>query len=214
MMLGDPTIWVSRFRSVDNRFLKCVIRVWPKCVARLPSQPNEDSITTNLISILLKDPQARRLFHSLVFHYEPFGYMPNGEAYSKGQIDMALVLDQVGKYYLAYECKRLNVVYRDKKHSLAGTYVTNGLSRFIKEQYSESLSVGCMLGYVIDGNTSAAQSKVCAAITKEKSLIELTKEPTLQTPLGDLKRFLSRHRRPSNQDIEVRHALIPFSKNT
>ena len=91
------------------------------------------------------------------FQYEPFGYQSDGTAYSKGRIDMAVLLDQDRERYLAYECKRLNLTHSSRRSSLATLYVTKGLHRFVTEQYAEKLPVGYMLGYVLDGGRS-----VCA----------------------------------------------------
>ena len=167
MVVGNPAAWTERFRSLDVRFLERVTAVWSECLASLPSEPVEDAITINLVNILSKDRRARRLFHWLEFHFEPFGFTPDGMAYSKGEIDMALVLDGERERYLAYECKRLNVVRNGKRESLASRYVKEGLMRFVTEQYAESLPVGCMLGYVMDGDVSGAQSGIFAAIRGE-----------------------------------------------
>ena len=161
--------------------------------------------------ILSKDPQARRLFHWLEFQYEPFGYTSKGTAYSKGKIDMAVLLDQERERYLAYECKRLNVVRNGRKESLATPYVTEGLIRFVTEQYAENLPIGCMLGYVMDGDVTRAKSKVQAAIKSNKCNIGLTAGPVKNQKIGGVKRFLSRHLRSgSGNEIEIRHALLPF----
>ena len=211
MAIGDPTRWAERFRSLDVQFLECLVSVWPKCLAMLPKQPHEDTITINLVDLLRKDRQARRLFHWLAFQYEPIGHTPDGTAYSKGKIDMAVLLDQDHERYLAYECKRLNVVYNGKRNSLAGRYVTEGLIKFITEQYAERLPVGCMLGYVMDGNVSAARSTVYAAINRKRADIGLTNGPMKDQPIGRVGRFVSRHLRPADgQQIEIRHAFLPF----
>ena len=125
MLVGDPTHWIARFRSLDVRFLECVLAVWPRCVAVLPVEPDEDTITINLVDILSRDAKARRLFHHLAYQHEPFGYTADGWAYSKGKIDMALLLDQERERYLAYECKRLNVV-RNGRTRFAGDAVCAG----------------------------------------------------------------------------------------
>ena len=215
MVVGDPTTWTERFRSYDIHFIQCVLAVWPKCLGRLPSQPHEDIITINLVSLLSKDQLARRLFHWIEFHYEPFGYKSQGTAYSKGEIDIALILDRDRERYLAYECKRLNVVHNGKKSSLATPYVMEGLKRFVTEQYAENLPVGCMLGYVLDGNIQTAQSKIHEAIKIKKHDIRLTVGPVQDQPFGGAKRFFSRHLRSiSGQEIEIRHTLLPFPKST
>ena len=214
MMVGNPSAWTERFRSLDVRFLERVTAVWSECVAGLPAGPTEDTITINLVGILSKDRQARRLFHWLEYQYEAFGFMPNGTAYSKGRIDMALVLDGERERYLAYECKRLNVVRNGKRESLASRYVKEGLMRFVTEQYAESLPVGCMLGYVMDGDVSGAQSGIFAAIRGRAATTGLTSGPGADRPIGSAMRFFSRHRRRGiRHEIEIRHALLPFSQD-
>lgn len=208
---GGPATWTDRFRSLDTRFLQRVVAVWPRCVAMLPSQLQEDAITINLVHMLSKDPGARRLFHWLEFQHEPFGCAADGPAYSKGRIDMALFVDRGRDRYLAYECKRLNVVRQGRRHSLATLYVKEGLVRFVTEKYAENLSVGCMLGYVMDGDVEAAERKVHAAFDSQRSRIGLTAGPETDRSIGEVKRFFSRHlRAASGQEIEVRHALLPF----
>lgn len=211
-MLGDPTIWTKRFKSLDIRFLQCIVSVWPKCRAVLQNQPHEDTITFNLVTILRQDPEARRLFYWLEYHYDPVGYTPDGTAYSRGKIDMAVLLDQDHERYLAYECKRLNVVYRGRKATLASPYVTEGLMRFVTEQYAEQLPVGCMLGYIMDDDVSAAELNVFKAISRRKCDLALSHGPVRDNPVGNVRRFFSRHRRRADgQQIEIRHALLPFN---
>ena len=211
MPIGDSTHWVAQFRSLDARFLECVLAVWPKCVAALPEKPNEDTITINLVDILSRDVRARRLYHHLAYQHEPFGYTTDGWAYSKGKIDMALLLDQERERYLAYECKRLNVFRKGKTSSLAKPYVLKGMLRFITEQYAADLPVACMLGYVLNGNVNAAQTKVRAAIDSHSTAIGLVGKLTDSQPIGEIRRSSSRHCRPSNgSNIEIRHALLPF----
>ncbi|MCG8605709.1 hypothetical protein MJD09_12020 [bacterium] len=180
----------------------------------LTDQPDEDTITINLVHILSKDASARRLFHHLAYQHEPYGFTEEGIAYSKGKIDMALLLDQERERYLAYECKRLNVVYNGKKNSLATPYVMEGVFRFVTEQYAEGLPVGCMLGYVMDGNAPTAKTKVHAAMNANKRHIALTAGLEDDQSMGVVTRFFSRHLRPANlQEIEIRHALLPFPQS-
>ena len=211
MVIGNRAMWVDRFRSLDVRFLECVIAVWPRCLAVLPLQPGEDAITISLVATLSKDTNARRLFHHLAYQHEPFGYTAKGTAYSKGKIDMALLLDQDRERYLAYECKRLNVIRNGKKRSLATLYVREGIARFVSEKYAENLPVGCMLGYVLDGDVASAITKVQSAINANKHHSALTAGPEDDQSLGVVKRFSSRHLRAlSGEEIEIRHALLPF----
>ena len=209
---GNPAEWAEKFRSFDVQFLECVTAVWLECLSRLQNQPLEDEITTNLVDLLEKNPLARLMFHWIEYQYEPFGRMSGGKAYSKGRIDIAVFLDRERERYLAYECKRLNVESNGSTKSLAARYVMEGMNRFVTEQYAENLPVGCMLGYVMNGKVSVAQSKIYAAIRDESNRIGLTKGPVEEKPLGDVKHFSSHHiRTGSGTEIEIRHALLPFS---
>ena len=213
MLFGDPKNWTARFRKLDVRFLECVLAVWPRCRAVLPPNPDEDTITINLVGVLAKDAKARRLFHHLGYQHEPFGYTADGLAYSKGKIDMALLLDQERERYLAYECKRLNVGRISGVRSLATEYVKNGVIRFITEKYAAGLPVGCMLGYVMDGKVGKARSKVGAALDSQKTQVGLVGGPTDEQSVGSIRRFSSSHDRAMDGgQIEIRHALLAFPR--
>ncbi len=211
MLIGDPSYWAAKFRRLDVRFLERVVALWPRCLAALPPNPHEDAITISIVNAVSRDPEFRRLFHDLAFHHEPFGYTAEGWAYSKGEIDMAVLLDRERERYLAYECKRLNVIQGGKWSSLATPYMTKGVARFVSGQYAADLPVGCMLGYVIDGNVSTARAKLRAAFISHRERIALEWGPMDGQPLGAMGRFSSGHRRGSGgATIEIRHALLPF----
>lgn len=213
MMAGDPSYWVSRFTSIDDRLLARIIALWPQCLSLLPLSPVEDVITFNLRSLLTKDAEARLIFYHIEYQFEPEGFTPDGLAFSKGQIDLAVLLDQGCTRYLAYECKRLNVHYNEARRSLATPYVNEGVKRFITEQYAEGLPVGCMLGYVLDGDIGYARKRVHSAIDASKTEIGLTSGPDSITPIASVERFTTDHIRPkSGSVIHVRHSLLPFPK--
>ncbi|MYB36327.1 MAG: hypothetical protein F4Y26_02835 [Gammaproteobacteria bacterium] len=211
MAVGNASAWTARLRTLDERFLERVVALWPRCRDVLPDSPAEDTITENVVAVLSKDAQSRRLFHHVEYHYEPFGYTPEGFAFSKGEIDMAVLLDQERDRYLAYECKRLNVPRKGGTRSLATEYVRCGVRRFVTEKYAADLPVGCMLGYVLDGDTSTARTKVLAALEAPKNNAALLGKPRPERPIGAVHRFSSDHaRHPSGQQIEIRHALLPL----
>lgn len=209
MALGDSQAWASQFVSVDERLLERIAFVWPACVAVLPSQPKEDIITFNLVDLLWRDPVARSIGY-VECHFEPFGTCPNGAKFRKGIIDMAVVLDWDREHYLAYECKRLNVVHSGKRSSLATDYVTDGMMRFITEQYAEGLPIGCMLGYVMDGDIPFAMNQLENAITSQHALC-LISGPTSIAPTQSIERFITTHTRATTTTIEIRHALLPYT---
>jgi len=209
MLVGDAAAWATRFTTFDERFLERVIEVWPSCAAVLPGQPEEDAITINLIHHLGKDPVVRRLCHWIEYQYEPFGLAADGSRFSKGKIDLAVLFDRERERYLAYECKRLNVVNAGSRSSLATIYVTKGMMRFITEQYAEELPLGCMLGYVMDGDVAFALSRVDAAI-KAHPPLTLQDGPNTIAPIRGVSRFQTNHIRHGGASIELRHALLSF----
>ena len=64
---GKPATWAARLRSLDVRFVRSVLNVWPRCLRVLPDRPEEDVITFNLVQFLRKDPLVREWFHLVAF---------------------------------------------------------------------------------------------------------------------------------------------------
>lgn len=210
MLIGDAATWISRFKSFDTRLLQRLHFVWPSVQSVLEEQPEEDVITLNLVVALSKDEKIRRICHWLEFQFEPAGYKKTGAAYSKGKIDIAVFLDQTREVYLAYECKRLNVRHNGRRSSLATPYVSEGVMRFVTEQYAERLPMGCMLGYVIDGDVAFALKRVKNAIQVNKASIFLISGPSPTKAVQSIERFSTTHERPaSSSHIQVLHALLP-----
>lgn len=210
MLIGDVQEWVDKFVSFDDRFLERIAVAWTDCMAALPGQPREDDITINLVDRLAKDVVVRRLCHWVEYQFEPFGLAADGSKFSKGIIDIAVLFDWDRERYLAYECKRLNVINGGSRSSLASAYVTQGMMRFLTEQYAEHLPVGCMLGYVLDGDVPFASSRIADAIGGHVPLA-LAEGPTTLVAIEAIERFQTRHTRPTGSKIELRHAL--FSKS-
>jgi hypothetical protein len=210
MMIGDPQLWKDRFITIDERLLARILHLWPACLAPLPQQPDEDTITINLVHLLAKDPVVRSICHWVEYQYEPFGVHRNGARFSKGIIDLAVLLDWERETYLPYECKRLNVIHSGSRSSLATPYVGEGLIRFVTEQYAEGLPLGFMLGYVIDGDLAFALRQIHAAIDAQKVPLLLTDGPNSGAVVPGIERFATGHQRASKSQIEVRHVLLPF----
>lgn len=210
MIVGDPQDWKDKFVTVDERVLQRVLHLWPTCVGLLPGQPEEDTITINLVDLLSKDAVMRRICHFVAYQHEPFGTHPDGAKFSKGKIDIAILFDQERERYIAYECKRLNVIHSGRA-SLATPYVKDGMMRFLTEQYAEGLPVGCMLGYVMDGDLPFAVAQLNAAIETEKVPLGLASGPNTVPSIPALVRFSTTHKRSTNAMLEMRHALLAFS---
>jgi hypothetical protein len=211
MVLGDPQHWKDRFVTLDERFLGRILHHWPSCIALMPGQPEEDTITINIVDLLSRDAIVRRICHFVGYQHEPFGTDPSGAKFSKGKIDIAVLVDRERERYLAYECKRLNVISNGGRSSLATRYMKDGMMRFLTEQYAEGLPVGCMLGYVMDGDIPFALKQVNAAIEAEKLMLALISGPTTGPAVPPTARFTTQHNKTSSSSIELRHILLPFT---
>ena len=209
MVLGDRGHWAAQFRAWDELFLGCVIRVWWSCVARLPNNSNEDAITAALVVSLSRDATARGLFWC-EYQFVPIAYTDDGRVVEKGRIDMAMIVGHDRENYLAYECKRLNVMRQGgTRRALAREYLDEGVMRYITEQYAENLPTGCMIGYVMDGVLDFACSRVRAAMTGSRAKLGLQGDLRAQDPIGQFKRFATDHV-SGDKSIEILHALLPF----
>ena len=195
---------------MDVLFLGFVVDVWPDCIAALSRHSDEDTITRTIVDKVGRFGKARSCLR-LEYHFEPFAHTASGAAVSKGQIDIAVFVTSGREVYLAYECKRLNVIRSDGRRTLATEYVVQGVMRFITEQYSENLPVGCMLGYVMDGDLSFAHEKIEAAMMAKEHELGCQRPLEMESPIGLAQRFVTKHTR-SGKWIEIRHALLPFTE--
>ena len=207
MTEGDKQAWLGRFRAYDQKFLQGVMVVWRAAISALPNDSEEDAITAALVVKLRSDPNTRGLFHSYDFQHPPIRLTPEGQVEGhRLRIDLAVVIDEERDIYIAYECKKLNVRRADGgRRSQAGAYVRDGMMRFVTEDYGRDLPVGCMLGYVMDGDLQWAYAGVADAICRTPALA-LQGKPTPAPSIGAIKRFITRHGRT----LEMRHALLPF----
>lgn len=147
---------------------------------------------------------------TIEYQFEPFGRGADHKAYSKGKIDMVVLFDDDRYHYVAYECKRLNVVHDGRRRSLATQYVMDGLRRFITEQYAEGLPLGCMLGYVLDGDVPFARRSIIDAMRRRSQEVGFTGAARRAATPPSVEGFVSDHVRHSGAPIEIRHTLLSF----
>ena len=210
MVSGEGQSWVVKFRVTDWKFLHCVARVWQQAIAHLPPSSCEDTITVALVARLSRDAEARDEFY-FEYQFHPFTRSPRGTLTGASRVDLAVIVDNDRNTYLAYECKRLNVTGTDRaKRSQAGAYVgEDGMMRFVTEKYAEGLPVGCMMGYVMDGDMNFAFSHIEAAMMTKRLGLGLQGELQVDSPIGVVQRFVTGHVRDGRW-MEIRHSLLPF----
>ena len=207
MMEGEQLGWKAEYRRRDALFLRFVMEVWWQVVARLPADALEDTITKTLVDQLDAGTRARALFYC-DYQFVPMDRARDGSLAEDRFIDIAMIMDNDRSRYLAYECKRLNVRREATRRSQAGSYVADGMMRFVTGQYAAGLPVACMIGYVMDGDLAFAYARIKAAIDQNRSALRLQDGPADEPPLDAMTRFVTTHER--NDDIELRHALLPF----
>ena len=208
MVEGEVLGWKAEYRHRDDLFLRFVMKVWWRVVAQLPADALEDAITKTLVSQLDADTWVRALFYC-DYQFVPMDRTQDGSLEKDRFIDIAMIMDNDRSRYLAYECKRLNVQYHGARRPQAGSYVHDGMMRFVTGKYAEGLPVACMIGYVMDGDLSFAYARIKATVGQNGSALRLQDGPTDEPPLDAMTRFVTTHQR-NGHGIELRHALLPF----
>ena len=201
MVSGERRGWVVKFRVTDRKFLRCVARIWRQSVAHMPRSSCEDTITYALVCNVNRDAEARSVFYCDYQFYTTVTL----------HVDMAVIVHNDRSTYLGYECKRLNVTGTDgARRSQAGAYVgEDGMMCFVTERYAEGLPVGCMMGYVMDGDMNFAFLRIEEAMAAEQPALGLQGELQENPPIGIIRRFVTEHERDGRW-MEIRHALLPF----
>ena len=208
MIIGRSLVWLKQLKDIDNYLIQCVEKVWPQVITRLNHTSWENHITDRLVDLLRKDRGIIK-YGFLVCQFKLREEDSCGDFTNKGILDMALFLDQDHERYIAYECKRLNVISKKGvRSSLAGTYVDDGLMRYVTAQYAESLPFGCMIGFVMDGDTSFAIQQLASAVDERKRKLKITSGKINVKP-GVYAQFETKHNRSGKRSsIAVRHTLF------
>ena len=210
MVSGERRSWVVKFRLTERKFLCCVARIWRQAIAHLPPSSCEDTITVALVDGLDQDAEARGAFYCN-YQFPPFVRSSRGPLTGMSRVDIAVIVGHERSAYLACECKRLNLTGADgARRSNARAYVgKDGMMRFVTEKYAEGLPVGCMMGYVMDGDMSFAFLRIKATIAEKQPALGLQGELQEAPPIGIIRRFVTEHER-NGRWMEIRHALLPF----
>lgn len=209
-MIGSNSLWVERFQALDDEVMRGVAYVWWDVVGRLPVQPKENQITMELVDSMFL--WARRNGLHVEYQFVPFERGADGTIYGSRFVDMAVTAKgYVRSHYLGYECKKLNVKRADgARRSEARDYVDKGMMRFVKGKYARDLPLGCMLGYVMDGDVQWAYTKVTAAVMSHGQALGVQGSPQPAPSIDTIQRFVTQHR-GDDRSLEMRHALLPFA---
>lgn len=211
MLVGSLDVWLPRFRGIEEQVADAVEAAWPICIGPLQSKKNtmthEDHITEHLVKSLIR---TKSLPGRLIYQYSLLTEDNNGNVSVSGQIDFVLTIGDDEDVYLACECKRLNVPYKNRTRNLAGEYVDKGLMRFVTGQYSNGLPLAMMLGYVMNARTDRARCRVKRAMALRSTAIGLLSDRDAPAVNGRPLRFHTTHVCNSGQVIEVAHTFLAW----
>ncbi len=211
MISGNPSAWLASFLDVHEKVLQVIESIWPDCSRRFDSQSLENKITDQLALMLRLDPCSRGNWQ-VIPQYKRLESDMKGDVVTKGYIDFAILFDFNPENYIAYECKRLNVLFPSGFQSLADKYIGEGLMRYVSAQYAQELPFGVMVGYVLDSNAPKAIDAVKRQIKKKSTPLHCyNSPPTVDLPtVSFIARFSTSHSRPSGE-IEVQHLFLPLN---
>jgi hypothetical protein len=214
-IIGESERWRAALRDKYEIISQAINRAWPDCRARiratgpgtyLETQAYEDPITRYLIVLLRRDRVIRDSPLFIESQRELLSEEPERGVVPEGYIDIGILFFLSShKLCLALECKRLNVIRHGVRATLAGQYVREGMMRFVTGQYSPDLSLGGMVGYVMDGEMAAAYRAIKDKIAEHSD--ELLCDPGRIADAGQPHQFSTEHNRPV-VPIELRHLLL------
>jgi len=206
MIIGNLTTISDKFHGYEQCLTKCIEKEWNQIKSKISNNDLEKDISKRLFTNLKNNKELRRIGIPTI-EYMLVDKDKKGDPVTKGFIDIAILIDEYRDpdTYIAYECKRLSLNKNGKWASLAGKYASEGISRYVRAQYAHKLPVGCMLGYVMDGDLSKARKAVISVINDNKINLMLTEHKDGESP----HRFVSRHSQVTKSNsISVVHTLL------
>jgi len=175
---GDPSMWADLFPDfLIPGIIDLVLASWK----RLPTPAADDHevpITVSLVSMMRR--QKKRSEHPFRIDAES-DELDQKTGGRLGRIDMRMSRGWREEVYFAFECKRLNVLRKGARQSLAGEYADEGMARFVSGKYAGGLDAGGMLGYVMDGDLKSAMAAVKEAIEERRTELCMDSGGTLAT---------------------------------
>ncbi len=176
---GDPGFHSNLFPDgLIPDILELVLDSWEKFKKPVPTD-KENPINYRFVMFLRNQKKCREL----LFLIDPETPLPDEQTgEERGRIDIRFMEGYDEDVYFAFECKRLR--YMTSTGNLVhntSDYVTSdqGMMCFISGKYSDKLSSGGMLGYVLDGKKHEAKKAVKKLIDKHKANLRLKSNTSL-----------------------------------
>ena len=210
VLAGSPGVWIAHFRDLGEQMAEAIEDAWPVCIKPLQSRKgamtHEDHITVHLVKALRR---SKKVPGRIEYQYSLQEEHADGYVTTPSSIDFVLTVGDDEEVYLAYECKRLNVIYGTRVRNYCGPYVDDGLMRFVSGQYAKGLPMATMIGYVMNGNNATARQGLRRVMKLRTVALRLTAEQDRLSIAGRPMRFASTHDCSSGHSMSVEHHLLP-----
>jgi len=214
-----PVLWESFVRLVLEITVEAYQRMRRDGVARQDWE--EDTFTASLTEDYIR-PLARQHLLGLVAEPRAKVHTPamkSGAVSPKRatEIDIRLSYSWMNysEVYFAWECKRVGDKRVDEKYGvLISRYITEGILRFIDEDYAAGLDDAGMLGYVLAGDVPNIVHDINASMHHRHRARPLsTSDHLTPAPATGTFRdvYRSHHQRPVNhKTIRLHHLFLKF----
>ena len=112
------------------------------------------------------------------------------------------------KIYYGIEAKILieNRAYKKRPHQLRNRYIETGINNFINEKYSKHMNKACIIGYVIQGNSTNIVNYINNKLINEGRKIEILSNKNTINNHKDC--WCSSHTKNNRSNIKLCHIML------
>jgi hypothetical protein len=211
-VIGASTDWADLIDPLVPDILRLIVATWDGMTAPA-NDDGEDKITVALCRALQQNRTARGLMFQIrtqVVELEPAAGEP------LGRMDIVFIpLIPREEIYFCLESKRLNVVRDGIVRTYSSEYVSFGMLRFVRGQYSSAVRHGGMIGYVLDGDIPRAITNVESNMRSQCADLGMDTPATFLASAilpGEIRAKETRHMRPINAErFLLHHLFMPAS---
>ncbi|MDQ7008871.1 MAG: hypothetical protein Q9M94_01105 [Candidatus Gracilibacteria bacterium] len=215
---GDVDIVLNNF----NKVLKLLIFCYEKIISEITFNLDEfENFIRNIFITNLRN--NKKLFGLGKIYFEAELEEIKDNYTTGGFIDIKVGNIEGGDFcdenkYFAFECKRINGYSEHKKE-----YVDNGLSRFISGQYSKSMQLSGMIGFVQGfkkGKNIGDNIQKIKDFLKNESKIKIKSNTIQNLEYYEIEKsfnysYFSKHKRERKLgNIDIYHLFFDFTQGT
>jgi hypothetical protein len=187
-----------------------VFRVWSTMTFDLdviPVNNGENFITYRFYDALCTE-KSRQTNQGQLFIYSLSSQSSetDGRGNLLGIPDIIVTFNNDERNRFVLEAKLLN----KNGVGLQGAYVEKGMMRFIRKRYAAGTMSGGMIGYVFDGNISAAKCNVTDKIVEKNKQLRIKRNTSLQNSDLHESVYVTLHERDEQIIFTIYHIFLPL----